>query len=144
MILKQLNTLSYACTDQKLLEEIEGKLLTVKSQFEEPLRRTEGLLLLPNRRMNQYKLARNSVKKARKLLDGTPRFCSLSVLKRKKKKGLRRYGQKADRLRIEREQQNEKQVICGILYCIVTNLNSVGEAKGIIKKRYFITCTFFN
>jgi len=108
--LKQLNTLSYVCTDQKLLEEIEHKLFEVKQQLEEPLRRKEGLLLLPNSRMNRYKLARQSVRKAQKI-GGKPRFSSLSVLRRKKKKGNKRYGQKADRLRLAREQQNVKVVV---------------------------------
>ena len=112
MILKQFNTLSYACTDPRLLQEMECKLFELKQKFEASLRHKEGLVLLPNR-THQYKLARKSVRKAQKRLkENSTRFSSLNALRRKRKRGQKRYGQKANRLRLAKEQQNEKVVHC--------------------------------
>ena len=64
--------------------------------------------------LSQSQLARKSVRKAQKRLKEniSTWFSSLNSLRRKKKRGQKRYGQKANRLRLAKEQQNEKVVHC--------------------------------
>jgi len=99
--------------------------------------------------MSQYKLVRNSVRKAQKILGGKSQFSSLRGLKRKKKKGNKRYGQKADRLRLAREQQNEKVVCnfsCMSLCCIcflyrLSRRNSQEKVCYVIISLHLLTYT---